>query len=100
MSSNHIGWAGNGSTLRYAIPLLLTAGALCCWFSPLHPSLANLNTLDSSMVPILTASLVRTFRQHEEFHHSEPPASDHSTFRPHRSVITEDANLPVEILLT
>lgn len=48
------------------------------------------------MAPILMASLVRTFRQHELVHHTELPASGHSTTRPHRSVITEDANLPVE----
>lgn len=32
--SNHIGWADNGSPLRYAIPLLPTTGTLGCWFSP------------------------------------------------------------------
>ncbi|KNC31080.1 hypothetical protein FF38_02624 [Lucilia cuprina] len=94
---SYLGWRWLHTPVRYPTTayrgdswlLVFTPG-------PVHPSLANLNTLDSSMVPILTASLVRTFRQHEEIHHTELPASDHSTIRLHRSVITEDANLPVE----
>ena len=43
---------------------------------PVHPSLANLNTTDSSMAPILMASLVRTFRQHELAHCTGLPTSN------------------------
>lgn len=92
-----LGWWWHPTPVRYPTTayrgdswlLVFTPG-------PVHPSLANLNALDSSMAPILTASLVRTFRQHEVIHHTEPPASGHSTIRPRRSTITEDANLPVE----
>ncbi|KAH8271230.1 hypothetical protein KR018_002052, partial [Drosophila ironensis] len=41
---------------------------------PVHPSLANLNAADSSMAPILMASLVRTFRQHGPVRYTVDPS--------------------------
>ncbi|CAB4065481.1 unnamed protein product [Lepeophtheirus salmonis] len=61
--------------LASEIPLLLAADTLDCWISPLdlvHISLDNLDASDSSKVPMLTPSLVRTPVQRVALHSRTP----------------------------
>lgn len=95
-----VGRADAGGPLRDANPLLLAAETLSCWFVTPRSvclSLANLNASDSSMAPILTASLARTSRRHgpeSSAQGSRPQISPQSDPRVAR--VTGDATLPVD----
>lgn len=99
--SDHISQAADAVPLPGAIPLLPATETFGCWVFPSGPvrlSLANLVTPDSSGVPILMASLVRTPSQREPRTSRGPRPQTLLHNQPPSSRITGAATLPADIM--
>uniref|UniRef100_A0A1A9ZK37 Uncharacterized protein n=1 Tax=Glossina pallidipes TaxID=7398 RepID=A0A1A9ZK37_GLOPL len=78
VQSYWLGWRRHSTPERYpATAYRGNSWLLVFTPGPFHPSLVNLNASNSFVAPILTESLARTFRQHEELRHTGIPTSNH-----------------------